>query len=283
MTKMTAFLKKLLGSPDLNLDTSGFTLEGDAKFSLGTRPGKLLGLYDRQAVEDLFGSLGISAMLEKMGFGRLKYVVDLKNYLDQRVMIYWQQATRDHLLVEIRLGLQADADSLRVQVAGRGYRFLLVHWLCMQNPRQDLDSAKRVLPGQDYGGLPVGYILLEVLSRMAKELGLDGLLGYPEYYHNAYLYARFFYFIHTDKQGEFLGLLRDLCLYPIDKISREIENQHVFSRGAKAPFVWKAAEQVMPLHADLEKYFQSPAYVNAVMAAMAQKEFYLKHHDPKNR
>jgi hypothetical protein len=188
-------------------------------------------------------------------------------------------------LVDLRLaegGQQSDEPALR----RRGLEivsFLAVHWLALQDPRARFTRERPRLPGQRYPGLGLGRRLFALLLGWAASWGKDGLVAFPEYFHNAWLYAAprqrpagadapplpLFRFLSPDRQGRFEALARDLAHQPLAAASAALAAGRVRQAGSGEPARWEAAELVVPLTPGLRAYLDSLDYRRAADAGVA--------------
>ncbi len=273
--KPLKIFKRLLGTPGISLDEHLFSLDSktvDQDSIISSKPDILLERFNEQEIMDILTRLNIIKKLEKSGFANILLEIDLRSYLDQRIYVYYDNKDRDHILIEIRMTNGDGYRQIKHAVNRREYCFLLIEWLVMQNPRISLWKKGRRFPGQDFPGLPLGYALIDFFQIIAKKLELDGLLCFPEFFHNAYFYSRYFYFADHDKQAEFLSVLRDLCVFDIDLISNMIESNLVEGKD-KEIYEWVSKEMVMPVDDSLCGYFASERYIKMVQESMKGYRF----------
>ena len=85
----------------------------------------------------------------------------------------------------------------------------VIEWMCMQNPLKEFDVEVRPqLPGQKHRGLGAGRKVGPMLVHLANIKGRDGLLNFPEYFHNAIIYEmQGFRFINPAFQGYYRTLM----------------------------------------------------------------------------
>lgn len=263
-------IKKLLGEPVIDFDENLFSMDSKAVEDdsiAAQRPALLLNRFSSDEIKAIFNELNIMGKLQKSGFRSILFDIDIKSYLDQRICIFYDQKDRQHLLIEIRMTTGDRYRQIKHSINKREYRFLLIDWLVMQNPTIGTWEKKRRLPGQDYPGLYMGYALIDFFQIIAKILELDGLLCFPEFFHNAYFYSRYFYFADFFKQAEFLSILRDFCLFDIDIISHKIEGNEILDKDNNI-YEWRSREQVMPIEPQLISYFNSDRYIKTVQDQM---------------
>jgi hypothetical protein len=193
-------------------------------------------------------------------------------------------------LVELRVaeaGRLVDEPPLR-QGGLEILSFLAVHWLALQDPRARFTRERPRLPGQRYPGLGLGRRLYALLLGWAASWGKDGLLAFPEYFHNAWLYAAPrqragaegpplppFRFLSPERQGLFEALARDFAHQPLAAASAALAAGRVREAGSGEPVRWEAAELVVPLTTGLRAYLDSRDYRRAADAARDAVRFTL--------
>ncbi len=150
--------------------------------------------------------------------------------------------------------------------------FLSMHWLSLQDPGAAFPPDRPRLPGQRYPGLGLSRRFYERLLLWAEEWGKDGLVNYPQYFHNAVFYRRAFRFISPPREGRFQALARDLGALPVAEASAALEEGRVEEAGVGRA-AWEPGEMVSPLTRGIRSYLDSPDYARAVEAAREQARF----------
>ena len=150
---------------------------------------------------------------------------------------------------------------------------LAVHWFTLQNPGATFAPDRPKLPGQRHPGLGVGRRFYGWLMTWAHEWGKDGLLNFPEYYHNAVFYSSMFRFISPARQGRFEALRRDLGTLPVCDASAAVNEGRVVEEPGAKPFRWQAAEMISPVTGSLKAALDSDAYRQAVAKARDAARF----------
>jgi hypothetical protein len=154
-------------------------------------------------------------------------------------------------LLDLRLaegGHRSDDPALR----RRGLEILsilAVHWLALQDPRARFTRERPRLPGQRHPGLGLGRRVFALLLGWAASWGKDGLVAFPEYFHNAWFYAAprqrpggpgvaplpLFRFLSPERQGRFEALARDLAQRPLAEASAALAAGRVREAGSGEP------------------------------------------------
>jgi len=265
--RLSTHLLTQIHSPDIELNIDElFTSEPESR---GTP--FFLGYYSPSGIKYALKQYGVFDDLKKRGFENLKIVLNTSDPFQQRLSIFFDKQDRDHLLVELvvrrkEFTLYSDFPS---SVNGKNYEFLFVEWLCLQNPLKTFSSKCPVLPGQMYPGLGAGKVAFELLFISAKRLRLAGLLAVPEYYHNAQMYSKKFYFVNPEYEGKRYAIERDLLINSeLSAVSWAIEKNCVRENGKK--FEWFASEVVLPIEDSINKYIHTKEYRKRVEEAMQQ-------------
>jgi hypothetical protein len=150
--------------------------------------------------------------------------------------------------------------------------FLSMRWLSLQDPGAAFTPDRPRLPGQRYPGLGLSRRFYERLLLWAEEWGKDGLVNYPQYFHNAVFYRRAFRFISPAREGRFAALARDLGALSVAEASAARWGGGGVGGGGGGP-AWEPGEMVSPLTRGLRGYLESPDYARAVEAARERTRF----------
>src|SRR5438477_522796 len=104
-------------------------------------------------------------------------------------------------------------------------------------------SAERPqLPGQEVPGLGLSREVLELISRMAARLGLEGLAFRPAAYHLAFRGREFLRFVDPARQGRFEALVDLLKEVSLAEATRAVAEGRIRLNGE--PYVWETDEMV---------------------------------------
>lgn len=224
-------------------------------------PSLYLGLYSEENIKKVFEQYGIFSMLHEKGFNDFKLVLDMKNPDRQRLAIYFEKTDDGHLLCEIILK-RKDIHlhfPFETGLESHSFDFLIVEWLYSQNPQKSFDQNRERLPGQKHPGLNMARNVLKLLLFMAKRTGLDGIINIPEHYHNAELYSKYFSYLSPVNEARRRAIKRDLLTnYSLSTVSWAINLECVYENNKD--FRWFVSEQIIPLNAQLIRYFNSEKY-----------------------
>jgi hypothetical protein len=135
-----------------------------------------------------------------------------------------------------------------------------MNWLTLQDPDRPFPADRPRLPGQDHPGLGLVRAVYERLLAWAEDWGKDGLLNFPEYFHNAVIYAPAFRFISPGREGRFRALRRDLAPLAMADASWAVEEGRVREEPEGTVVSWEPAEMVAAISHDVRRYLESADY-----------------------
>lgn len=136
---------------------------------------------------------------------------------------------------------------------------LFIEWLCIQNPLEKFSIERLPLPGQRHPGLGVGRRVADLLERACRRTGKDGLLNFPEFYHNAYLYMERYHFYNPKKEAEVLAIKRDLADLSLVEVAWAVFSECVYNINGKL-YRWQPEALMWPCCKDLTGYFESDGW-----------------------
>jgi hypothetical protein len=246
----------------------------DALPARQAEPGKFLDRFNPAALERELDAAGILKALGERGFAKVRIRADAANG-EHRLRILPPRG--EEVLVELRASevtLVTDEPLLRAHDVDLLY-LLAVHWFTLQNPGAVFSPDRPRLPGQRHPGLGIGRRFYGWLMSWAHEWGKDGLLNFPEYFHNAVFYVTMFRFISPVRQGRFEALRRDLGGLHVCEASAAIAEGRVVEEPGARPFRWEAAEMISPITRGVKAALESGEYAQAVAKARDATKFRL--------
>lgn len=256
--------------------TSNFLAEDDlfGGFARVRGTSLFLGKYSLSEVGAVLGKRGFFKEARKRGLWPLTYDMDSSEFPAQRFQIFFQDKKPENLIMDLKLKEAPFhlKNSLLYGILTPDYRVLAFEWLTLQNPRLHFSSQKPALPGQAAPGLSLSDKVVDLFIYLARLLGLDGLMAYPAYYHNALLFSRYFHFVNPDKLGEVLAIHRSLPQVPLKQLAW-IVHWNCLRTAAGEVYEWKAEEQLLPLNKSLRRYFGSRIYQMRVKHARKKLGF----------
>jgi acetoin utilization deacetylase AcuC-like enzyme len=191
----------------------------------------LLGFYTAEGIEFALHHCGILAHLQRLGFGHFKVEVDEASPGD-RLRLFGDSDGVRHLLLECVLEKKKIANN----------EVLYVHWLTLRNPKAAFSERRPQLPGQELPGLGLARESGEMLARVAREMGLVGVVFRPAWFHMAYSARNHFRYLDPERQGRFEAILRDLGAVPLREITLAFAQGRVRLNGQ--PTTWEPDEMI---------------------------------------
>jgi hypothetical protein len=231
-----------------------------------------LGHYTEHEILHLFEKFGILPMLKKKGFAHLVVVIEPLDPFAQTLRIFNEKAVADNQLAEFRLREVAFSVP---SLAAAPLTMLKIEWLMLQNPQAKFSPERPRLPGQRHPGLGLGKQTVQFLVHLAEAHHLAGVLNFPEFFHNAYLYLEYFHYCDPHLKGIVLALRRDLVELSLAELSWAIYLGCVIDANTGQTYEWQAGALVLPLEEKLKKHFGSAEYEQNVYHALAQARFVL--------
>ncbi len=275
------FIKRNLKSFDFYSTTNSLlNLDGLAPEDImEKRQALFLGIYSEEDILNALSRYGIKEKLEEKGFHNLKILLKIEDPFHQEVLIFDTEEKPDNLLSHFiaREGIIKPKQELDLpdEFKNCEYEVIIIEWLCMQNPREKFSKLRPKLPGQRYPGLGVGREVLNLLIGLAKNLEKDGLMDFPEFFHNARLYSAEFRFYNPEKEGIFQAMLRDLekDKHSLSDISYAIFFDCLLQLENNSIFKWFKEEQILPTSEKARNYFKSNWYQSKKKKAKASHHF----------
>lgn len=269
ISRRLTWLELQAPDPEDDGDTAGDVLEELLRKSPSRT---LLGYYTRTGLEEALRQYGAWDRLEALG---LRPHLALHHPDPQRHLIRVTDGPHGPTCVELvcrfaALRARAEADPLP---PGPVLDLIAIEWLMLQNPRRTFTRDRPPLPGQRFPGLGMGREVMTLLHIMCERLQREGLLGFPEHYHNAILYSPHYRYIAPACEGRLRALRRDLAALTLAEASWAVELGLVTDLGTGVPLRWSGEEMVRPACDRLATFLTSPAYVQAAERACAERRF----------
>ncbi len=240
-------------------------------------PALFLGRFDAATLRLELAEAGILEGLAARGYREVEIRTDVEAG-EHQLRTFAPGGTEP--LVDLRL---AEATSLLrepllLRVGLEVLSFLSMNWLSLQDPAASFSAERPRLPGQRHPGLGLLKQFYLRLMGWAEDWGKDGLLNFPDYYHNALFYAQVFRFVSPLRQGRFEALREALTSLPLAAASWAVDGGRVVeeTERGRAPYVWEPGEMVAPLTPDLRAYLDSEAYRRAAAEARTRARFVLE-------
>lgn len=234
-----------------------------------------LNTYTKEEIMEALERVGILNSIRKHGFEKLILEMDTKDPYHQRLCLYFDRVSTTNLLAQIILstGTFTPRKNFLKSVKIEKMDMLIIEWLCLQNPLKKFTSDKPQLPGQDYPGLGVGRMTVELIKRVALDLKKDGVLNYPQYYHNAVMYSEIFKFYNPEVYGRMLAIKELLKDHSFADSAWIVHSGCIIDKKKRTRFIWKSEEMILPLSKTMEDYFSSSEYNEKVREAISKSSF----------
>ncbi len=192
---------------------------------------RFLGYYSTEGIEYALSHYGLLPHLRRLGYAGFRVVVEPSG-LGDAIRLFGTANGKEHMLMECVLEKRRVAD---VDV-------LYVHWLTLRNPRARFSTRRPQLPGQDHPGLGLARDMGWVFLRIARRLGLEGVVYRPAWFHTAYSGRYHFVFVDPARQGRFEAMIRDLGHLPLLEVTKAAAEGRVLMNGE--PYTWEADEMI---------------------------------------
>lgn len=229
---------------------------------------KVLDRYDATALRRLFEEAGVLTALDRKGFDRIGLVIESAGRALPHALLFGYKGGTRFLLLD---GCVGEATVQPAFFVGCGHpmdqpiELAVVHWVREEDPTATFAADRPQLPLQEHPGLGVLRLVFRVVTRIAADLGKDGIANVPKFFHDAviFFHSRLFLFLDAAEQGRFEALARDLAALHLGDASLALANGAV--RDADGAVVkWTPGYQVFPLTARLTAYFHSQPYADGV-------------------
>lgn len=234
-----------------------------------------LGVFTRDEVQKVLRSSHIWHDLTLKGFANLILDINTDDPHRHILRVYFDRADKAHMLIEIILSESIFKPKVQyVPTFRQGtYNMLVIEWLVLQNPILKFSPEKPQLPDQQYPGLGIARRVGDMLVDVSRYLHKDGILNFPQYYHNAVIYSEIFRFYNPYMQGMLKAIEKSLSKYPLAESSSAVSLGCVKNLKDGGYFKWKAEELILPISAELNGYFASKEYDNICNNTMKEYSF----------
>ena len=180
-------------------------------------PALWLGHYFENDVLHLLEKFDILPALKGKGCSHPLIIIEPFDAFEQALKIFNAAAAAENLFAEFRL--REVSFSHPNLAAGAPLPMLKIEWLMLQNPTAAFSAEQPPLPGQRHPGLGFAKRALQLLVYLARQNHLAGVLNFPEFFHNAFLYLESFWYCNPQLKGIVLALRRDLLSLSLAELS----------------------------------------------------------------
>jgi hypothetical protein len=251
------------GSPLFNTGAAPLLAEEELFSGVGRLQGSslFLGKYSLAEVVAVLGHKNFFKEARKRSLWPLEYGVDSSEYPLQRFRIFHRSPSPDNVIVDLKIreGRLQVKNHLTLGLSSREYRVLVFDWLTLQNPLLRFGPNRTPLPGQEHPGLGLSRKVIDIFTYLARVMGMDGMVAFPAYFHNAVLFSKFFCFVNPDKAGEVESIRRDFRAVSLKKLAWVVHWGCLRDKAGR-PYEWAAEEQVFPLSKPLRRHFRHQIY-----------------------
>ncbi len=227
---------------------------------------RIFGKYTEAEITELMEWSEIFAALKDKGYKNYRLELQYLSDMDQRIFV----KEDDDILIHIRLKLSDFRFRLHAGAPTR--KLLYIDWLLTQHPKSKRIRPERLFPGQELPGLGIFSQISDFITNLGLGVNARGAFNIPEYFHDALLFHRQFYFYDPVREALFRALIRDLSRYGARRISRALTDGRV--RDSKGESVtWKPGEMISPLGPELEEMLWDPDYHTRVVRGLKRYKF----------
>ncbi len=252
----------LIEEKDVLNDTSG-----DKGTSL------LLGKYTIHEANRILNKRNFYREAKKRGLWPVEFELDSSQFPPlQRMLIYCREKDPENIVVDLKIreGFFKPKDKTGFNFSR--FRFLVLEWLTLQNPRMNFCEDKTPLPGQKHPGLNLGRKIIDLFVYLARLNHNDGILAFPAYFHNALLFSKDFYFVNPEKKAEVEAIRKSFPQVHFKQLAWAVHLNCVKDKENK-PYEWTAEEQILPLNKEMKDYFESKKYQQTFEQSLIEKTF----------
>ncbi|MFO7866958.1 MAG: hypothetical protein R6V02_09145 [Candidatus Aminicenantes bacterium] len=190
----------------------------------------------------------------------------------QRLLIYFQEKHPEKIIVDLKIREGVFTPKRPAGFHFSKFRFLVLEWLTLQNPRKKFSEEETPLPGQKHPGLNLGRKIIKLFIYLARLNHNDGILAFPAYFHNALLFSRNFHFVNPEKKAEVEVIRKSFPGLSFKPLAWAVHLNCLKDREGKT-YEWNAEEQMLPLKKELKDYFESKKYKRRYQQALKEKQY----------
>lgn len=170
-------------------ERSGWDVTAD--LTSGGSSNLFLGVYGDVAIMDLLRAFGLLDALARQGIDRPILDLDLSDPHKHILRMYQQEIGEDSLVTEfvVRYTSFSPVQKPAPAEAQEQHPCLYLEWLLLQNPTRSFDAEHAAMPDQEYPPLALGDMALSLMARMARYIGVSGIVTVPANLHAALYFA----------------------------------------------------------------------------------------------
>lgn len=228
----------------------------------------IFGRYSHDKIYELMAWSGIFEEIETKGYKNYKLELQYLSDLDQRIFV----KENDQILIHIRLKISHFR--MRLHPGAPKRKLLYIDWLLTQHPRARKFRKDRLFPGQDLPGLGIFAQITDFITNLAIGVGAEGAFNIPEYFHDAMLFHRQFFFYDPEREAFFRAIIRDLRKHGAREISRAFAEERILDHSG-ARVHWTPGEMISVLRPELEELLWSRNYYTRVVRELKRMKYRL--------
>lgn len=259
------------------MDSESIISESELMRQLNEKKGYslYLGVFTKDEVEKVLHRSHIWHELILKGFTDLILDINTDDAHRHILRVYFDKQDKAHMLIEIILSDSIFKPKVKYLPSFNysTYNMMIIEWLVLQNPVSQFSPEKPQLPDQQYPGLGIARLVSNMLVEVASYLQKDGILNFPQYYHNAVIYSEIFKFYNPYMHGILKALEKSFSRYSLAQASFAVSLGCVKNLRDGDYFKWKAEELILPLSLNLRQYFESKEYENIFRNTMKEYSF----------
>lgn len=233
-----------------------------------------LGKYSLNEVAAVLNKKNFFKEAQKRKLWPLDFDLDSSAFPLQRFQIFYQKKKPENMIVDLKIkeGTFRPKKKITSYFPLPECKFLILDWLTLQNPLLNFSPEKSPLPGQKHPGLNLGKKVLDIFVYLARVTKKDGILAFPNYFHNALLFYRYFHFFNPEKQGEIQAIKRSFPKVTFKQLAWIVYLECMRDKNRRK-YEWKAEEMVYPENKALKNYFGSKTYKEKVKESQERLSF----------
>jgi hypothetical protein len=233
-----------------------------------------LGRYSLNEVIAVLNKKNFFKEAQKRKLWPLDFDLDSSEFPLQRLQIFYQEKKPEKMIVDLKIkeGSFYPEKKIASDFPLSEHKFLILDWLTLQNPLLNFSLEKSPLPGQKHPGLNLGKKVFDIFVYLARLSRKDGVLAFPNYFHNALLFSRYLHFLNPEKMGEVLAIKATFPDVSFKKLAWIVYLECMKDKKGRK-YEWKAEEQIFPINKALINYFDSKAYKRKVRESQEHLSF----------
>ncbi|RME87984.1 MAG: hypothetical protein D6767_10960, partial [Candidatus Hydrogenedentota bacterium] len=140
-------------------------------------------------------------------------------------------------------------------------------------------NTKKLYPGQKYPGLGLYPNFAVFFKKLAFQVGSRGAFNMPEYYHDAFLFHRDFWFYNPAREAEFRAVRKQFHFLKIRQVSDLLHQKKIckLNHRKEEVFPWKPAEMLSFIDKSLHNIVFSRSWEKQIHKHIRELDFAICH------